>query len=236
MASSSDIIVSHVTKEFGPVRAVDDLSFTVRSGRVTGFLGPNGSGKTTTLRILLGLVRASSGEATFAGTRYADLTHPLTHVGASLEATSFHPGRSALNHLRSYAPLAQADDARCRDLLALVGLAQVADQRIGGFLWGCASVLLWLRPCWATPIIYFSMSPRTGWIPLVFGGCVGSCGHLLSKARPCWCRRTCCRRCSTQSMMWSSSRAGNCATSRPWRDLPPCLSRVSGLPALMWTN
>lgn len=76
MASSSDIIVSHVTKEFGPVRAVDDLSFTVRSGRVTGFLGPNGSGKTTTLRILLGLVRASSGEATFAGTRYADLTHP----------------------------------------------------------------------------------------------------------------------------------------------------------------
>lgn len=136
MASSSDIIVSHVTKEFGPVRAVDDLSFTVRSGRVTGFLGPNGSGKTTTLRILLGLVRASSGEATFAGTRYADLTHPLSHVGASLEATSFHPGRSALNHLRSYAPLAQADDARCRELLALVGLAQVADQRIGGFSLG----------------------------------------------------------------------------------------------------
>ena len=83
-----------------PVQAVDDLSFEVDAGRVTGFLGPNGSGKTTTLRILLGLVGANQGTATFGGRRYVDLDHPVHHVGAVLEATSFHPGRRAEDHLQ----------------------------------------------------------------------------------------------------------------------------------------
>ncbi|WP_029068452.1 ATP-binding cassette domain-containing protein [Jonesia quinghaiensis] len=136
MAQPTDITISHVTKQFGSALAVDDLSFTVPAGKVTGFLGPNGSGKTTTLRILLGLVSATSGEATFAGTPYKELTTPLATVGASLEATSFHPGRTAFHHLRSYAPLAGATDDRCRELIALVGLQDAMNQRIGQFSLG----------------------------------------------------------------------------------------------------
>jgi ABC-2 type transport system ATP-binding protein len=130
------VAVDHLTKTFGPVRAVDDLSFTARPGRVTGFLGPNGAGKTTTLRILLGLVRATSGTATVGGRTYGELTRPMRSVGAALEAASFHPGRSALDHLRVYAPQVGVDDARCREVLALVGLDAVADRRVGGFSLG----------------------------------------------------------------------------------------------------
>src|SRR5688572_14315429 len=92
-----------VSKRFGEVRAVEDLSFTVEPGVVTGFLGPNGAGKTTSLRMLLGLVTPTAGTATFAGTRYRDLDRPLTKVGTALEASSFHPGRTARDHLRSIA-------------------------------------------------------------------------------------------------------------------------------------
>ncbi|HEY9562925.1 MAG TPA: ATP-binding cassette domain-containing protein, partial [Nocardioides sp.] len=94
------IEIKNLTKTFGAVRAVDDLSFTVRPGVVTGFLGPNGAGKTTTLRMLLGLVAPDSGTATIGGQTYADIPRPASVVGAALEAASFHPGRSALNHLR----------------------------------------------------------------------------------------------------------------------------------------
>ena len=87
------IEIRGLSKTFGPVLAVDDLSFTVEPGRVTGFLGPNGSGKTTTLRMLLGLVHPSSGTATIAGRNYQDLENPTSSVGAVLEATSFHPAR-----------------------------------------------------------------------------------------------------------------------------------------------
>src|SRR5690554_4495122 len=105
MTSGIPIEVTGLSKQFGPVTAVDDLSFTVEPGRVTGFLGPNGAGKTTTLRVLLGLVRASAGTATFGGTPYRDLPRPLATVGAALEA-NFHPGRTARNHLKVYATTA----------------------------------------------------------------------------------------------------------------------------------
>src|SRR4051794_34119353 len=94
----TDLSVRALTKQFGAVTAVRDLSFEVGPG-VTGFLGPNGAGKTTTLRMLLGLVRPTSGTATVAGRPYAELPHPRRVVGALLEATGFHPGRSARNHL-----------------------------------------------------------------------------------------------------------------------------------------
>src|SRR4051794_27583147 len=94
------IEIRNLHKSFGPVKAVDDISFTVDSGTVTGYLGPNGAGKTTTLRCLLGLVTADSGTALVDGTRYADLAKPASEVGAVLEATNFHPGRTARNHLR----------------------------------------------------------------------------------------------------------------------------------------
>jgi len=93
------IEVRGLTKRFGPVLAVDQLSFAVERGAVTGFLGSNGAGKTTTLRMLLGLIRPDAGTATISGQAYRDLREPLHQVGAVLEASSFHPGRTARNHL-----------------------------------------------------------------------------------------------------------------------------------------
>ena len=125
-----------VTKQFGAVSAVQDFSARVEPGVVTGFLGPNGAGKTTTLRILLGLVRATSGRATIGGTAYADLASPLRSVGAALEAASFHPGRSAANHLKVYAQAARLPRTRVDDVLTTVGLADVAGRRVGGYSLG----------------------------------------------------------------------------------------------------
>jgi ABC-2 type transport system ATP-binding protein len=130
------IVVRGLTKTFGAVRAVDDLTFTVEPGRVTGFLGPNGAGKTTTLRMLLGLVAPDSGEATVGGQRYVDLPRPASVVGAALEAASFHPGRSARDHLRVYAPLVGVTDRRCDEVLEQVGLTPAADRNAGGFSLG----------------------------------------------------------------------------------------------------
>src|SRR5690349_23485358 len=92
--------IRELSKSFGGVAAVRNVSFDVQAGRVTGFLGPNGAGKSTTLRALLGLVRPTAGTATFAGSRYEDLERPSTKVGAVLEDAAFHPGRTARNHLR----------------------------------------------------------------------------------------------------------------------------------------
>ena len=125
-----------ITKSFGAVKAVSNLSFTVEPGVVTGFLGPNGAGKTTTLRMLLGLVRPTSGTATFAGTAYRDLPNPLTTVGTALEASSFHPGRTARNHLRVYAAAANISRERVNTVLDLVGLHDNADRRVGGYSLG----------------------------------------------------------------------------------------------------
>ncbi|WP_313277263.1 ABC transporter ATP-binding protein [Timonella senegalensis] len=136
-----EIRFSHLTKRFGTLTAVNDLSFTVTPGRVTGFLGPNGSGKTTTLRMLLGLSKPTAGTATFGNTRYADLKHPSRTVGAALDASSFHPGRTARDHLRAYAPLAGASDAWIAELLALVGLSSAATKRVGEFSLGMAQRL-----------------------------------------------------------------------------------------------
>jgi ABC-2 type transport system ATP-binding protein len=136
MPTGAVIEFSNITKTFGNVHAVNDLSFTVEPGRVTGFLGPNGAGKTTTLRILLGLVSASAGTATFGGIRYRDLTQPLATVGAALEAASFHPGRSAENHLSIYATAAGLPRNRVSEALRTVGLAEYASQRVGGYSLG----------------------------------------------------------------------------------------------------
>jgi ABC-2 type transport system ATP-binding protein len=128
------IIQAHgLTRKFGSIRAVDDLSFSVERGSVTGFLGPNGAGKTTTLRMLPGLVAPDAGTATIAGHAYADLPEPLHQVGAILAASSFHPGRTARNHLRTQALAACVDPARIDEILDLVDLRRPAGQRIGGF-------------------------------------------------------------------------------------------------------
>ena len=130
------IEVRGLTKRFGPVLAVDRLSFAVEPGEVVGFLGSNGAGKTTTLRMLLGLVRPDVGTATINGKAYADLPEPLHQVGAVLEASSFHPGRTARNHLRVQALAGGAHPSRIDDVLELTGLTDAADRRVGGFSLG----------------------------------------------------------------------------------------------------
>jgi ABC-2 type transport system ATP-binding protein len=130
------IEVRGLTKRFGPVLAVDQLSFAVEPGEVVGFLGPNGAGKTTTLRMLLGLVRPDAGTATINGSSYPDLPEPLHQVGAVLEASSFHPGRTARNHLRLQALAGEADPSRIDDVLELTGLTDAADRRVGGYSLG----------------------------------------------------------------------------------------------------
>ena len=132
----SVIEVRGLTKRFGRVLAVDQLSFEVESGTVVGFLGRNGAGKTTTLRMLLGLVRPDAGTATINGRAYRDLPEPLHQVGAVLEASSFHPGRTARNHLRVQATAAEVDPSRIDEVLDLVGLCGDGGRRVGGFSLG----------------------------------------------------------------------------------------------------
>lgn len=129
------IEVDGLTKRYGDVTAVDDLSFVARPGRVTGFLGPNGAGKSTTLRILVGLATATSGSATFGGAAYRDISRPAAVIGAQFEG-AFHPGRSARDHLRVYAPVVGVDEARCDEVLAMVGMTEAARRRVGGYSLG----------------------------------------------------------------------------------------------------
>ena len=129
--ATDDIVVDHLTKQYKKLRAVDDLSFSVRSGRVTGFLGPNGAGKTTTLRMLLGLVTPTAGTATLGGRKYTDLSDPIKHVGAVLEASSAHRGRTGRNHLRMICKAAGLPDSRADvpDRVLQGGIAPAADGR-----------------------------------------------------------------------------------------------------------
>ena len=130
------IQVAGLSKRFGSVLAVSDLSFTVAPGRVTGFLGPNGAGKSTTLRCMLELDRPDAGTCTFDGKRLSELRHPLRAVGALLDARSVHPTRSARNHLRAVAAANGIKAKRADEVLELVGLTEVAGKRVGGFSLG----------------------------------------------------------------------------------------------------
>ena len=134
--SDGRIEVRELTKVFGQTRAVDHLSFAVEPGSVTGFLGPNGAGKTTTLRMILGLVRPTSGSSTIAGRAYGQLPDPLRTVGAALEAASFHPARTARNHLRVMTAAAGLPDRRADEVLDLVGLGADGKRKVRGYSLG----------------------------------------------------------------------------------------------------
>jgi ABC-2 type transport system ATP-binding protein len=130
------IVARGLTKTYGGKVAVDGIDFTVEPGRVTGFLGPNGAGKSTTMRMILGLDRPTAGSVTVNGRRYADSPAPLREVGALLEAKALHPGRSARDHLRWLAVSNGIPAGRVDEVLALVGLEDVAGQRVGKFSLG----------------------------------------------------------------------------------------------------
>ena len=130
------IDVHNLTKHYGPVRAVDDLTFTVKPGVVTGFLGPNGAGKSTTMRMILGLDSPTSGTALIDGSPYASLKQPARRVGALLDAKGVHPNRSARASLLWQAQASGIPDARVDEVMSLVGLSDVASKRAGGFSLG----------------------------------------------------------------------------------------------------
>ena len=152
-----------LTKRYGPVTAVDQLSFDVRPGVVTGFLGPNGSGKSTTMRLILGLDAADHGTVRVAGRGYHDLSFPLREVGALLETKAFHPGRSVRAHLTALAASNAIPLSRVDQTLQLVGLQTAASRKGGQLSLGMPSG--WASPprCSATRPSSSSTSRSTAW-------------------------------------------------------------------------
>ncbi len=130
------IVAEGLTKRYGDKTAVDGVSFTVQSGKVTGFLGPNGAGKSTTMRMIVGLDRPTSGRVTIDGRDYRSLRSPLTEVGILLDAKAVHTGRSARNHLRAMAATHGIPRSRVDEVIEITGLASVAGKRAGKFSLG----------------------------------------------------------------------------------------------------
>jgi len=159
------IAVDGLTKRYGGTTVVDGLTFEARAGRVTGFLGPNGSGKTTTLRMILGLVRADAGAARFDGRRYAELARPTAEVGAVLEDASFHPGRSARDHLRVLAAAGRHAPGRVAEVLGEVGLEAAADRRVKGFSTGMRQRLAIAAALLGDPEVLILDEPTNGLDP-----------------------------------------------------------------------
>ena len=154
-----------LTKRFGPVLAVDDLSFAIGGGTVAGFLGPNGAGKTTTLRMLLGLVAPTSGTATVNGVPYRALRDRSRQVGAVLEAAGIHPGRTARGHLRVRAAAAGISPARVDAVLDMVELTGDARRPVGGFSLGMRQRLALAAALLGDPRLLILDEPANGLDP-----------------------------------------------------------------------
>ncbi len=182
-AGGLSIEAAGLTKRFGAFVAVDSLDFTVQPGRVTGFLGPNGAGKTTTLRMLLGLIRPSSGTATIGGRRYHDLPHPLATVGAALESTNFHPGRTGRDHLRVLAAAGGIPDRRADELLEQVGIPAAASKRAGGYSMGMRQRLGLAAALIGDPQVLLLDEPANGLDPEGIRWLRGFLRHLAAQGK-----------------------------------------------------
>jgi ABC-2 type transport system ATP-binding protein len=159
------IEIHGISKRFGSVQAVSDLSFEVEAGRVTGFLGPNGAGKSTTLRILLGLVHPNGGRATFDGRMFEELPEPSAEVGAVLEEASFHPGRTGRNHLRILAAAGGHPASRVQEVLELVGIAGAGNRRVKGYSMGMRQRLAIAAALLGDPDVLILDEPANGLDP-----------------------------------------------------------------------
>lgn len=135
------IELNDLTKRFGSVTAVDDLTLEIKPGLVTGFLGPNGAGKSTTMRLILGLDAPTAGQARIDGRRYADLSHPLHTIGALLDAKAVHPARSGRDHLRAMARSHGISDRRVDEVIQLTGMTSASRRRAGGYSLGMSQRL-----------------------------------------------------------------------------------------------
>src|SRR4051794_25616810 len=160
------IAVDGLTKRYGRIVAVEDLTFALAPGRVTGFVGRNGAGKTTTLRMLLGLTRPTGGSATVGGRRYAELADPLRHVGALIDPNCFHPGRSGRDALRAIARVARIGTARVDEVLDLVDLTGAAGRRVGGYSLGMRQRLALAAALLGDPGTLILDEPANGLDPL----------------------------------------------------------------------
>ncbi len=160
------LVIEHLTKKYGGRTVIDDLTFTVESGRVTGFLGPNGSGKSTMMKILLDLAAADHGTATIGGSRYRDLPMPSNTVGVMLEPNAFHPGRTGRNHLRIVAEASGYPVARVDDALAEVGLdAGAIHRRVGTYSLGMKQRLSLAAALLGDPPVLVLDEPANGLDP-----------------------------------------------------------------------
>ncbi|NMO03292.1 ATP-binding cassette domain-containing protein [Gordonia sp. TBRC 11910] len=159
------IEVDHLCKRYGKSLAVDDVTFTVRPGMITGFLGPNGAGKSTTMRMILGLDQPTSGTVLINGRRLRDSPAPMAEIGALLDARAVDKGRSARNHLRQLGALIGVDDRRVDDVLATVGLSDVADQAAGSFSLGMGQRLGIAAALLADPAVVLLDEPVNGLDP-----------------------------------------------------------------------
>jgi ABC-2 type transport system ATP-binding protein len=177
---SGRIVVQNLSRQFGSVHAVSDLSFVVHPGTVTGFLGPNGSGKTTTLRMVLGLITPSAGSVTISGVPFHRLAHPGRTVGAVLDTQGFHPRRSARDHLRVYAAASGVPDARADQVLELVGLSSAGRRKAGAFSMGMRQRLSLATALLGDPQVLVLDEPSNGLDP---EGIVWLRGFLQSFAR-----------------------------------------------------
>jgi ABC-2 type transport system ATP-binding protein len=177
------ITVERLSKTFGDVVAVDDVSFACAPGRVTGFLGPNGAGKTTTLRMLLGLVRPTSGASYVDGRRFADLDDPIRTVGAALEASSFHPGRSGRTHLRWLAEAGNVPADRVPQVLELVGLTDTAGRRVGTYSMGMRQRLALAGALLGDPRVLVLDEPANGLDPEGIAWLRGFLRYLAGEGR-----------------------------------------------------
>ena len=158
------ISFSDVTKRYGAVTALNGFSADIAPGRITAFLGANGSGKTTSMRLLLGLAEPTSGHARIGGRKYAELEHPLRTVGAVLDQ-GFQPNRSARNHLRITAAQAGVRNSRIDEVLELVGLSDVAKRRVGGFSLGMRQRLALASALIGDPAVLVMDEPFNGLDP-----------------------------------------------------------------------
>jgi len=179
----AEIEVRGLTKEFGRVTAVREVSFTAPAGMITGLLGPNGSGKTTTLRIALGLVRPTAGEALIGGVRYGRLTRPRRVVGAMLESTGFHPGRRARDHLRVLAAADGIPLRRVDEVLDLAGLTSAAGRPVRRFSLGMRQRLGLAAAMLGDPQVLVLDEPANGLDPSGTAWLRGTLRNLAGEGR-----------------------------------------------------
>jgi ABC-2 type transport system ATP-binding protein len=178
-----ELEVRGLTKTFGRVTAVRDVSFTAPAGKVTGLLGPNGSGKTTTLRVALGLVRPTAGAALIGGASYASLARPRCAVGAVLDTAGYHPGRRARDHLRVLAAASSVPDQRVDDVLDQVDLASSAGRRVRGFSLGMRQRLGLAAALLGDPQLLVLDEPANGLDPAGVAWLRGLLRHLAAEGR-----------------------------------------------------